>query len=73
MENLYEEWVVMSGDIILMATDAFSKWFLDSFVKGQKPWKKIIRNHSKLSFFIENLRTNDKIEDDDTTFILVQF
>lgn len=73
VEFLYDEWIVKSGDIILMATDAFSKWFLDYYEKGQKPWKKIIKNHSKLKFFIENLRCNNKLENDDTTFILVQF
>jgi hypothetical protein len=73
VEFLYEEWFVKQGDMILMATDAFSKWFLDSYTKGQKPWKKIIRNHSGLKLFIEKLRCNNKLEDDDTTFILIQF
>ncbi|MCE9651850.1 MAG: hypothetical protein K8Q89_02150 [Nitrosarchaeum sp.] len=72
-EFLYAEWIIKNDDVILMATDAFSKWFLDSSNKGQKPWKKIIRNNSKLNDFVETIRIHNKIENDDTTFILIKF
>lgn len=69
----YDEWSIKSGDILILATDAFSHWFLDSCLKGQKPWKKIIKNMSKINEFIEKLRHTKKIENDDVTFIMIKF
>ncbi len=73
IDVIHDEWIILGGDILVLSTDAFSKWLLDSYVKGQKPWKKIIKNYSKMKNFIEYLRLQNKIENDDTTFILIQF
>ena len=44
IDFLYTEWSIRSGDILVLATDAFSQWFLDSYLKGQRPWKKMEKN-----------------------------
>jgi len=69
---LYTEWIIKSGDILILATDAFSKWFMGSYQKGQRPWKKMIKNISKMDDFIEKLRHDKKLENDDVTFIMLR-
>ena len=68
----YEEWSIKSGDILILATDAFSHWFLDSYLKGQKPWKKMSKHMGNMNEFIEKLRHTKKIENDDVTFIMIK-
>jgi serine/threonine protein phosphatase PrpC len=72
IDFLYTEWSIRSGDILVLATDAFSQWFLDSYLKGQKPWKKMEKNMGKMEEFIEKLRHDKKIENDDVTFIMIR-
>jgi hypothetical protein len=71
---LYKEWTIQSGDILILATDAFSHWFLLSCLKGQRPWKKIIKNRgAKMDDYIQKLRDAKKIENDDVTFIMIKY
>ena len=72
IDFLYTELSIRSGDILVLATDAFSQWFLDSYLKGQKPWKKMEKNMGKMEEFIEKLRHDKKIENDDVTFIMIR-
>ena len=72
IDFLYTEWSIRSGDILVLATDAVSQWFLDSYLKGQKPWKKMEKNMGKMEEFIEKLRHDKKIENDDVTFIMIR-
>jgi serine/threonine protein phosphatase PrpC len=72
IDFLYTEWTIQSGDILVLATDAFSHWFLDSYLKGQRPWKKMKKNMGKMDEFIEKLRHDKKIENDDVTFIMIR-
>ena len=60
------------GDSIILATDALAKWILNSSNLGQKPWNKILKNKNSIEKFIEELRTTNKIDDDDTTCIILQ-
>jgi len=69
----YDEWSIKSGDVLILATDAFSHWFLDSYLKGQRPWKKIIKKSGNMNEFIEKLRDAKKIENDDVTFIMIKY
>ena len=71
-ELISKEWSVSQGDVIIISTDAFSKWFLWATSCGQKPWKKIQKNFSRMNKFVESLRFNDKINDDDTSFIFLK-
>ena len=72
IDFLYTEWAIQSGDVLVLATDAFSHWFLDSYLKGQRPWKKMEKNMGKMDEFIEKLRHDKKIENDDVTFIMIR-
>lgn len=72
IDFLYTEWSIRSGDILVLATDAFSQWFLDSYLKGQKPWKKMEKNMGEMEEFIEKLRHDKKIENDDVTCIMIR-
>ena len=69
---LFEKWGLRKNDILLFATDAFSKWFFESYLRGQKPWKKIIKNFSTIQDLIESQRTKNNLENDDTSFIMIQ-
>jgi len=64
---------IKTNDEVIIATDAFSKWFLWASNNGQKPWKRIIKKKSKISEYIEKLRSHQKIDDDDTSFIHIKF
>jgi hypothetical protein len=60
------------GDLIIMATDAFSKWFLEEFQEGKKPWTRFENlDQSGFNELIEVLRTSKQMRDDDTTAIFI--
>tara|TARA_Y100000590_G_scaffold396091_1_gene476517 strand:- start:68 stop:793 length:726 start_codon:yes stop_codon:yes gene_type:complete len=63
---------LIKNDIIILATDALAKWITDSSNLGQKPWNKILKNKNSTEKFIEELRTKNKIDDDDTTCMILQ-
>jgi len=67
-----EKFVVEKGDSIILATDAMAKWILKSSNLGQKPWNKILKNKNSIEKFIDELRATNKIDDDDTTCMILQ-
>lgn len=63
---------INDGDLIIMASDAFSKWFLTESQKGSKPWTRFENlDQSGFSQLIRSLRQSKEIRDDDTTAILI--
>ena len=67
-----KEFNVKSGDIVILATDALAKWILKSANLGQRPWSKILKNKNDIANFIDKLRYTNKIDDDDTTCIIIR-
>jgi serine/threonine protein phosphatase PrpC len=63
---------LIKGDSIILATDALAKWILNSSDLGQKPWNKILKNKNSIEKFIDELRATNKIDDDDTTCVILQ-
>tara|TARA_Y100000590_G_scaffold319331_1_gene361385 strand:- start:68 stop:787 length:720 start_codon:yes stop_codon:yes gene_type:complete len=63
---------LLKNDIIILATDALAKWILNSSNLGQKPWNKILKNKNSIEKYIEELRAKNKIDDDDTTCMILQ-
>ena len=67
-----KEFNVKRGDIVILATDALAKWILKSANLGQRPWSKILKNKNDIANFIDKLRYTNKIDDDDTTCIIIR-
>ena len=68
-----KEYNAKRGDIIILATDAIAKWIFKYYKKdGQYPWKKILKNKNDIQNFIDKLRDAKKIDDDDTTCIIIR-
>jgi len=63
---------VDDGDLIVMATDAFSNWFLTELQKGEKPWTRFENlDQGGFNGLIQSLRNSKDIRDDDTTAIFI--
>ena len=68
-----KEFNAKRGDIVILATDAIAKWIFKYYKKdGQYPWKKILKNKNDIANFIDKLRDAKKIDDDDTTCIIIR-
>ena len=67
-----KEFNVKRGDIVILATDALAKWILKSANLGQRPWSKILKKKNDIANFIDKLRYTNKIDDDDTTCIIIR-
>ena len=67
-----KEFNVKRGDIVILATDALAKWILEYYNLGQRPWSKILKNKNDIANFIDKLRYANKIDDDDTTCIIIR-
>ena len=67
-----KEFDVKRGDIVILATDALAKWILKSANLGQRPWSKILKKKNDIANFIDKLRYTNKIDDDDTTCIIIR-
>lgn len=63
-QGFYEE-----GDICLLATDALAEWVLKDVERGSARWEELITVATQQEFanFIEQLRQDKLIKDDDTT------
>jgi hypothetical protein len=59
-----------NGDIFLLATDALAEWILHSLESSNSKWENLLKieNEQEFMSFIENLRNQNLIKDDDTTF-----
>jgi hypothetical protein len=60
------------GDYFILATDALSFWFLHKFEEGGRPWEELIslKAQDEFAHFIEELRSNKAIKDDDVTLLI---
>ena len=67
-----KEFNAKRGDIVILATDALAKWIFKSANLGQSPWNKILKNKNDIQNFIDKLRDANKIDDDDTTCIIIR-
>lgn len=57
---------------IIMATDAFSKWFVLELEKGNQPWHMFENiDQQKFTGIIDSLRKTNEIRNDDTTAIFI--
>src|SRR5207248_8398380 len=61
----------LPGDLFLLTTDALGHWFLSEYEASQLPWVTLcaIRKARDFKKFIELLREEHRIRNDDTTFI----
>lgn len=68
-DALYEE-----GDIFLLATDALAEWIIKDKEKDNDRWKKLISVSTQEEFtnFINQLRHNGLIKNDDTTLVRIK-
>lgn len=57
------------GDMLLLATDAISKWMLQH--KNEKPWATILEKFDDLDTFVGDLIKNGEVKNDDVTMIFI--
>ena len=68
-----KEFNAKRGDIVILATDALAKWIFKYYKKGgEYSWKRILKNKDNIQNFIDELRDTNKIDDDDTTCIIIR-
>lgn len=62
------------GDIFLLATDALSQWLLSDYEVQGEDWKKMFQFQRQQDFdrFINQLRQQKLIKNDDTTLVLIK-
>lgn len=67
--NLYDQ-----GDIFLLATDALAEWIIKDFENSTHRWKELISVDTEEKFigFIEQLRHDGLIKNDDTTLVRIK-
>ena len=57
------------GDMIILATDAISKWMLQH--KNERPWVPILEKFDKLDSFVGDLIASGQCKNDDVTMIFI--
>jgi hypothetical protein len=68
-----------TGDTIFLMTDAIANWFLSQHEQNEHPWENIIgfteNDGTKYSFeyWINSLRSNSQIKNDDVTILSIKF
>ncbi|MGL5921349.1 hypothetical protein [Chroococcidiopsis sp.] len=62
------------GDIFLLATDALSQWLISDYEAQGEDWKKMFQFQRQQDFdrFINQLRQQKLIKNDDTTLVLIK-
>lgn len=65
------------GDILFLATDALAQWFLKQYEENNYPWDDLLKfkgkgNHAQFSAWLENLRTEKLIKNDDVVLALIE-
>ncbi len=63
------------GDMILLASDGISCWFLKEHEDGRKPWDVLLSlydNPTQWNGWIEDLRSDKAMRNDDTTLIVLK-
>lgn len=64
-----------NGDIFILATDALSHWFLNSYKIGQKPWKEWIMLQQGTDDFLNwatQKVSNRELKNDDLTCLIIE-
>ena len=64
----------VSGDLLILASDALSQWMLTRVADGGTPWQDLLDLYSRgqLVEWVDNARRQRLIRNDDTTLIVVQ-
>ena len=64
----------VSGDLIILASDALSQWMLDRAADGGKPWEDLLLLYSdgRLEQWINDSRDRRLIQNDDTSLIIIE-
>jgi serine/threonine protein phosphatase PrpC len=66
-----------AGDRFLLMTDAIAQWLLSAHEQGEQPWQDIAsvlehpQPHEAFSSWIDKLREEDKIRNDDVTLVII--
>lgn len=61
------------GDLFFLVTDALAQWFLASHESGHCPWHELsMRDHFDFESFVNTLRENKVIQNDDATVVIVE-
>ena len=61
----------LPGDIIIVATDELAKWILNRKENGENPWSKLVKmTEKKFPKFVEKIRNDREVDDDDMSFIV---
>jgi hypothetical protein len=61
------------GETLILATDAFSQWFLKMYENGEKPWSFLsaIKNDKDFRKLINRYRDLGEMRNDDVTVVLI--
>lgn len=64
-----------TGDLFFALTDAIAKWFLAEVEAGRKPWSTLLALENPAAFeaFVQELRGNKSMRNDDTTMLSLQW
>ncbi len=64
----------VSGDWFILASDALSRWLLERYAAGEKPWQALLDVHSSGEFsdWVGERRRDHSMRNDDTTMITLQ-
>ncbi len=83
VENFkFETSTIEKDDIFILATDAISAWFLSESETSNSPWKTLLNltppslsGYTEVDFnnWINNLRDEKRLKNDDTTLIVISF
>jgi len=62
------------NEYFLLATDALAKWILQNYESGGQDWTRLVQITHRDAFagFVDRLRVNNAIADDDTSIIIVE-
>ena len=58
-----------SGDMIILATDAISKWMLSR--KAERPWEDLLENSVEFDSYVGNLISSGEVKNDDVTLVFI--
>lgn len=64
---------IQENDLIILATDALSAWLLCRYRDGERPWETILgleQNDATFREWIENLRDEKEIRNDDVALVI---
>lgn len=70
---LFSEGVLDKGDTLILATDAFSQWFLKTYENGGKPWNLLssVSNNEDFVNLVNRCRESRKMRNDDVTTVVI--